>query len=121
MTTQRHSQNLDHMIMLVTKINVVVAHCIIRQISILDHVIIYDYDQKKRNRKGSNILTLLRTFLNESENWKELPERKTMLANNFLAFSQQNCWSDTDSVSAPSWDHFWDQHSPSAIIFIEID
>ena len=28
---------------------------------------------------------------------------------------------DTDSVSAPSWDHFWDQHSPSAIIFIEID
>ena len=28
---------------------------------------------------------------------------------------------DTDSVSAPSWDHFWDQYSPSAIIFIETD
>ena len=62
--------------MSVTKINVVVAHCTLRQISILDHVIIYDHDQKKRNGKGSNILTLVRTFLNESENWEELKEKQ---------------------------------------------
>jgi len=30
---------------------------------------------KKRNGKGSNILTLVRTFLNESENWKEIEEK----------------------------------------------
>ena len=34
------------------------------------------HDQKKRNGKGSNILTLVRTFLNESENWKELKEKQ---------------------------------------------
>ena len=52
-------------------------HTTLRQISILDHVIIYyDHDQKKRNRKGSNILTLVRTFLNESENWEELKEKQ---------------------------------------------
>ena len=28
--------------------------------------------EKKRFGKGSNILTLIRTFLNESENWKEI-------------------------------------------------
>ena len=45
-------------------------------ISILDHAIIYDHDQKKRNRKGSNILILVRPFLNASENWKELKEKQ---------------------------------------------
>ena len=34
------------------------------------------HDQKKRSRKGSNILTLVRSFLNESENWKELKEKQ---------------------------------------------
>ena len=34
------------------------------------------HDLKKRNGKGSNILTLVRTYLNESENWKELKEKQ---------------------------------------------
>ena len=34
------------------------------------------HDQKKRSGKGSNILTLVRSFLNESENWKELKEKQ---------------------------------------------
>ena len=34
------------------------------------------HDQKKRSGKGSNILTLVRSFLNESENWNELKEKQ---------------------------------------------
>ena len=32
--------------------------------------------EKKRIGKGSNILTLVRTLLNESENWKEIKEKQ---------------------------------------------
>ena len=34
------------------------------------------HDQKKKCEKRSNILTLVRSFLNESENWKELKEKQ---------------------------------------------
>ena len=50
----------------------------------------------------------------------EIEEHKVMLS--YCEYHSKTAGlilTDTDSVSAPSWDHFWDQHSPSAIIFIE--
>ena len=44
--------------MLVTKINVIVAYCTLRQISILDHVIIYDH-MIRRKEMEKEVTSLL--------------------------------------------------------------
>ena len=68
---------------------------------------------QKRIGKGSNILTLVRTFLNESENWKEIKEKQCyQFPGVFSSASLLHCW--YEELASKQWNRdklFMDLHS----------